>query len=194
MRYRVLRLEAELANRAEHVFTLTRATRDELLERGVTVPITLLPNSCDADRFKPRARDMELAQRLGIAPETLVIGYVGSFFQYEGLDDLTKACVLLAERGMDFQLLLVGQENGSGSAGTPVTTEIAQIAEMGGLKDRLIMPGHVPYGEIENYYSLIDLSTLPAQIPAGDRDGLANGSLLKRLRWKRPWWSQAFAR
>ena len=61
------RMEAEVARGADHVFTLTGPMRDELVRRGVEPQtITLLPNSCDPDRFTPRSRDAAFAARLGI--------------------------------------------------------------------------------------------------------------------------------
>src|SRR5690606_36479232 len=60
-------LEGSLAREADHVFTLTEAMREELIDRGVDPErITLLPNSVDADRFLPMPRDQDLARELGI--------------------------------------------------------------------------------------------------------------------------------
>jgi glycosyltransferase involved in cell wall biosynthesis len=82
-------LESRVMQRADHVFTLTGPMVDELLDRGVARErIGLLPNSCNPDRFVARARDEDLATRLGLAPGVPVIGYIGTFVDYEGLEDL----------------------------------------------------------------------------------------------------------
>jgi glycosyltransferase involved in cell wall biosynthesis len=155
-------LEGGVAAAADHVFTLTGPMREELVRRGVpAATITLLPNSCDPDRFLPRPRDRGLADRLGIPASVPVIGYVGTFAQYEGLDDLAAACALLRARGRDFRLLLVGNENVSGTEKGPITLAIERIAAASGLADRLIMPGRVPHEEVEAYYSLIDVAPFP---------------------------------
>lgn len=156
------RLETISAQNADHVFTLTAQLRDELVIRGVPGErISLLPNSSDPARFTPRPRDAALASRLGISENVPVIGYIGSFVQYEGLEDLTRACAILAGRGVDFRLLLVGNENASGNDRGPITAEIERIAAEGGLTDRLIMPGRVPHHEVESWYSLIDIAPFP---------------------------------
>ncbi|MBP7003015.1 glycosyltransferase [Amaricoccus sp.] len=156
------RLEAEIGRHADHVFTLTGPMREELVERGVPAEkITLLPNSCDPSRFTPRPRDAELAARLGIPADVPVIGYIGTFVQYEGLDDLARAAALLRRRGLVFRLLLVGNENTSGTERGPITTEIERVAAEEGLADWLILPGRVPHSEVEAYYSLIDVAPFP---------------------------------
>ncbi len=155
-------LEAEIGRHADHVFTLTGPMRDELVGRGVPAEkITLLPNSCDPERFTPRPRDAGLAARLGIPADVPVIGYIGTFVQYEGLDDLARAAALLRRRGLVFRLMLVGNENTSGTERGPITTEIERVAAEEGLADWLILPGRVPHAEVEAYYSLIDVAPFP---------------------------------
>lgn len=156
------KLETEVARRADHVFTLAGPMLDELVRRGVDPQsITLLPNSCDPARFTPRGRDAALAARLGIPPTVPVIGYIGTFVQYEGLEDLVAACGILLARGRDFRLMLIGNENASGTETGPITAEITRIAAETGLADRLIMPGRVPHDEVAAYYSLIDVAPFP---------------------------------
>jgi glycosyltransferase involved in cell wall biosynthesis len=160
--YRVqVLLETAAADGADHVFTLTEPMREELRRRGVTPPITLLPNSCDPARFAPRPPDRALGERLGLPPGVPVIGYVGTFVQYEGIEHLAVACARLAERGIDFRLLLVGDENPSGTGDGPVTQEVRRIAAESGLGPRLVMPGRVPHDEVGAYYSLVDIAAFP---------------------------------
>lgn len=155
-------LEARVAQLADRVFTLTEPMREELVQRGVPAEkIQLLPNSCDPERFLPRPRDTALAERLGIPPGVPVIGYIGTFVDYEGLEDLALACALLKKRGVDFRLMLVGNENASGTDRGPITEQIARIAASEEIGDCLIMTGRVPHSEVEAYYSLIDIAPFP---------------------------------
>lgn len=155
-------LESAVASNADHVFTLTEPMREELLARGV-VPgrVDLLPNSCDPERFQPRPRDEALAAQLGLPPGVPVIGYVGTFVDYEGLEDLASACALLKARGTEFRLVLVGNENASGQDRGPITEAIAAIASQSGFADWLVMPGRVPHDEVESYYSVLDICPFP---------------------------------
>ena len=161
--YQVQRkLECMVATGADRVFTLTNPMIEELVERGVAPErIALLPNSCDPSRFTPRPRDRELAKALGIPDSVPVIGYVGSFAPYEGLEDLTSACAQLRQAGAKFRLLLVGGEKATDSSKGPVTDEIERIAAEEGLDDWLVMTGRIPHEDVEAHYSLIDIAPFP---------------------------------
>ncbi len=153
-------LDAMTAREADHVFTLTGPMREELVERGVSRDrISLLPNSVDPSRFLPRPVDRSLADELGIPEGVPIIGYVGSFVQYEGLQDLARACAVLRRNGLNFRLLLVGGDSATGKG--PIACEIEKIAIQEGLEDWLIMPGRVPHEDVERYYSLIDITPFP---------------------------------
>lgn len=154
--------EALSAQEAKHVFTLTTPMAEELVKRGVDKnKITILPNSCNPDSFIPRERDEKLARYLKIPSNIPVIGYIGTFVQYEGLDHLVEACGLLKEKGIEFRLLIVGNENTAGTDKGPITQSILDIAKKYNFEDWLIMPGRIPHEEVESYYSLIDIAPFP---------------------------------
>lgn len=150
------------ADSADAVFTLTRPMKEELINRGVDEKkITVFPNSCDLSKFSPRDRDLGLAEKLRIPENVPVIGYIGSFVQYEGLENLAQACAELVSKNIDFRLLLVGNENASGTDRGPITEEILRVASEEGLADKLIMPGRIPHDQVESFYSLIDIAPFP---------------------------------
>jgi glycosyltransferase involved in cell wall biosynthesis/polysaccharide pyruvyl transferase WcaK-like protein len=156
------KLEAAVCNSANQVFTLNNNMRDELVKRGVNQnKIELLPNSCNTKKFIPQNRDNVLAKTLNIPKGTPVIGYIGTFVDYEGLELLASACVHLKNEGIDFRLLLVGNENVSSHELGPISDEIVNIAQKGGFDEWLIMTGRVSHDKVENYYSLIDISAFP---------------------------------
>ena len=164
------RLETLTARGADAVLTLNGAMRDEIIARGAAADRVLIaPNCCDAARLRPIPRDRALAARLGLPTETTgdapgdapVIGYVGAFADYEGLDDLAAACARLKAQGAAFRLLLVGGEGPHHAAAGPIAAQLRAIAAAGGFADWLIMPGRAPQTEIAAYYSLIDIAPFP---------------------------------
>lgn len=157
-----IRIESAVAGACDHIFTLSHPMAEELVARGVSRKrISLLPNSCDPTQLKPRARDAQLASRWNIPEGVPVIGYVGSFVQYEGLDDLVLACAKLRAQGLDFRLVLVGNEKSQGSGRGPIVEQIEIIARDQNLAGLLVMPGRVPHEEVEAWYSLIDIAPFP---------------------------------
>lgn len=155
-------LETLAAKNATHVFTLTHSMVNELVRRGVEEEaISLVPNSCSPENLIPKERDIDLVSKLNIPTDVPVIGYIGTFVQYEGLDDLAEACAILKLKGVPFRLLLVGNENASGQDVGPITAKISELANTYGFNDWLIMPGRIPFEEVESYYSLIDIAPFP---------------------------------
>lgn len=155
-------LEGVTATHADAVFTLCGPMRDELIVRGVAAErIRLLPNACDPARHVPQSRNSVLARRIGVPDDVPVIGYVGSFNNYEGLDDLIDACGALHRQGRDFRLILVGGETVRYSNQAPAVPRLMQVAQAAGIGAKLIMPGQVPPEDVEAWYSLIDIAPFP---------------------------------
>lgn len=145
------RLTARLA---DHVITITTPMKNELISQGIAPDkISIAYNGVETEKFIPLPKDRELAARLGIPPDTTVIGYVGSIVDYEGLDDLLKACAALATEGLDFRLLVTGDGH--------VLESLKAMAENNGLGEKVIFTGRVPFEEVDNYYSLIDITPFP---------------------------------
>src|SRR5690606_28617170 len=82
-----------------------------------------------------------------------VLGFVGSFYAYEGLDLLVQAFASLSAQRSDLMLLLVG--------GGPQEQALkAQVAQLG-LLDKVIFSGRVPHDEVSGHYALIDILAYP---------------------------------
>lgn len=155
-------LESAIARSADHVITLTTPMKQELIARGVAPErITLCPNACDPDLFEPRARDTSLAKHIALPPDVPVIGYVGSFNPYEGLEDLIETCAALRKEGLEFRVILVGSEPPDEAGRFPLTDHLKRRAGENGLDEWLIMPGRVPQSEVGDWYSLIDVAPFP---------------------------------
>lgn len=148
------RLEIDSCQGASAVIAITKGLKRELIERGVPEEkITLVPNGVDTDRFTPRSRDKDLETRLGFQNKK-VVGYVGSFVQYEGLDYLLRAAGILKANGRDdFRVLLVGDG--------AVYDELREMCEDLQLNDIVTFTGRVPHEEVESYYSLLDIAPFP---------------------------------
>lgn len=168
VRYRnAVALETLTAQEADMVFTLNRPMEKELVRRGVPQhKIKLLPNACEPDKFTPRARDEELAQELGITPNTTVIGFAGSFTPYEGLDELILACGELRRRGHDFRLLLVGDEAVFNRLQIRLLPQLHALIAQERLHSYVHFAGRVPSEDVPRWYSLIDIAPFPRKAMA----------------------------
>jgi len=155
-KYRLTRsLETQVAARADAIFTICSGLRDDLTARGIAPgKIGVMPNGVDLTLFgDPPARDDALASQLGIADGAPVIGYIGSFYDYEGLDDLIAAMPTLRTRHPQARLLLVG----AGEMERELRAAAAALPE----PEAVIFAGRVPHGQVERYYSLVDVLAYP---------------------------------
>lgn len=155
--------EMAVANAAQRIFTLNRWMREELVQRGVKEPIDLVPNGFPG--WVPASKNPILPQDLGISSHH-IIGYVGSFNIYEGLEELIEALALLRKRGLDVSLLLVGsgQPNGfdiSESFNCSKTTSYRKLAKKLGVNRFVFTPGRVRVDKIAAYYELLDVVVIP---------------------------------
>ena len=80
-------LETWAIKRADHVFTICEGLRADIVGRGIpAAKVTVIPNAVDIESFQLSGdADPVLRAQLGLAGTT-VVGFVGSFYAYEGLD------------------------------------------------------------------------------------------------------------
>lgn len=88
---------------AHAVVTVSDVLRDQLIERGVSTDrIVTYPNCIDPLIFNPSrfsAEDIsKLRARYGIPPDALVVGFLGTFGQWHGIEIMGNAIRLLAEQ------------------------------------------------------------------------------------------------
>jgi PEP-CTERM/exosortase A-associated glycosyltransferase len=155
LRYRATRmLETWAARRADTVAVICEGLRRDLVARGIPAEkIIVAPNGVDMNLFgNPLAPDLNLARRLGLK-DADVVGFIGSFYDYEGLDDLIAAMPLLLGKRPKAHLLLVG--------GGPMEESLRSQAETSPARDRIHFIGRVPHHEVDLYYGLIDILAYP---------------------------------
>jgi PEP-CTERM/exosortase A-associated glycosyltransferase len=156
LKYRLTRaLETQVAKAADALFTICDGLKTDLAARGIPQDrIHVMRNGVDLDLFgDPPPRDTALAGELGIADGAPVIGYIGSFYAYEGVDDLIAAMPLLRRSHPDARLVLVG----AGPMDASWRAAAAALPE----PDAVIFTGRVPHTQVERYYSLVDVLAYP---------------------------------
>jgi len=154
-RYRATRaLETWAVNRADAVAVICEGLRSDLEARGVPgEKILVSPNGVDLALFgDPPPPDDALRAKLGLDGAE-VIGFIGSFYDYEGIDDLIAAMPALVEKRPAAHLLLVG--------GGPRAEALKAQAAASPAAPRIHFIGRVPHDEVERYYGLVDILCYP---------------------------------
>jgi glycogen(starch) synthase len=151
LRYRFTRaLETWAVRNADAVTVICGGLRNDLVARGIDpARITVIPNAVDLDKFALGGKpDSELKLKLGLG-SSRVLGFIGSFYAYEGLDLLIAALPVIARQMPDVKVLLVG--------GGPQDAALKRQVMALGLKERVVFAGRVPHAEVNRYYDLIDV-------------------------------------
>lgn len=115
MAYRVYkRIEKGLLASATHVVALTDRVVPELrrLSPGMKAPITVIPCCADFDHFVVPADVVRQGTRakLGIAPDALVLSYLGSLGTWYMLDEMLRLFAAAARQRDDVQLIFITRD------------------------------------------------------------------------------------
>lgn len=155
LRYRATHaLETYVFKRARAVTTICEGLRTDIIARGVPAEkVTVIPNAVDIQRFQFEvAPDPELREQLGLAGKT-VLGFIGSFYAYEGLPLLLEALPRILGERPELKLLLVG--------GGPQELQLKELAHRMQLADHIIFSGRVPHDQVQKYYDQVDIFVYP---------------------------------
>lgn len=154
--------ETRIGHHADHLFTLNPMMQQELTRRGIkAAKISLVPNGWP-ELPSPPAVPSSTRNTLGLNSRH-TIGYIGTFNEYEGLDDLIQATAQLVRQGIDLNLLLIGSGNQAGMVDSPCpnSLHLRQLADRCGLKQRLIIHHRLPQQQLATFYQLLDLVVIP---------------------------------
>jgi PEP-CTERM/exosortase A-associated glycosyltransferase len=155
LRYRATRkLETRAIQQVDHVFTICEGLRADIVARGIPADkVTVIPNAVNVESFQLASPPDPLLQEKWELTGKTVVGFIGSFYAYEGLDLLLDALPELIRRRPDVRVLLVG--------GGPQEENLRQQAEQLGVKDHVTFTGRVPHNEVNRYYDLINVLAYP---------------------------------
>ena len=147
-------LETHAVRAADAVAVICEGLRSDLVARGIdSAKITVSPNGVDLDQFgAPVPRDPALTAKLGLEGAD-VVGFIGSFYDYEGLDDLIAAMLRLVRARPRAKLLLIG--------GGPMEQALRDQALASPFTDHIVFVGRVPHDQVEHYYAQVDVLAYP---------------------------------
>lgn len=155
LRYRLTRkMETHVVKHANAVTTICQGLKIDLIGRGFSEDkFTVIPNAVNIEQFDLiTQKNAELEQELSFE-SCQVLGFLGSFYGYEGIDLTIAAMPAVLKQNPNVRLLLVG--------GGPQEQYLKQQVILLGLEGKVIFTGRVPHSEVGKYYSLVDLLVYP---------------------------------
>ena len=146
-------LETWVCKKVDAVVVICEGLKMELIERGIPdTKITVVPNGVDVDMFTGPHSQVN-GHSTAATANRKVIGFMGSFFRWEGLDLLVEAMARLAGMRADVALLLVG--------GGEMADELKDQVRNLKLERYVMMPGQVTQDKIPALYSQVDIMAFP---------------------------------
>ena len=145
---RFRRMETKVLRAAETVICISQTLRQEAISRGVEESkISVVPNAVDAEVVRNET-DLfnEMKDQL---EDKLVVGYIGSLRELEGVDLTAKAVSILKKKGFDVNLFVLSSQSGQNELR-------AYCNELGIAEDSHIV-GPVPHDQVAPFYDLIDV-------------------------------------
>jgi PEP-CTERM/exosortase A-associated glycosyltransferase len=159
IRYRLTKaMETYVVKRAHAVTTICEGLRSDLINRGFdSNKLTVIANAVNIEQFEvitgqDKTNNNDLLESLTLS-HCDVLGFLGSFYAYEGLDLVIDAMPAILESNSKARLLLVG--------GGPQDSALKAQVKALGLQEKVIFTGRVPHADVGKYYSIVDLLVYP---------------------------------
>lgn len=147
--------------RVDCVVVLTEGLRNHLIgEYGLSADrLMVIPSGTDTELFGLADR-AECRRRLGLPPDADLIGFIGSFYRYQGLDALIEVLPSVQKRRPRARLLFVGDGEERGHLRTR--------AERLGLEESIIWQGRVPYQDVPSWIGAMNVCVAPFRADRGE--------------------------
>jgi len=155
LRYRMSKnMETKVAREADWVTVICDGLKQDLVSRDIPAEkITVIPNAVDLDDFSGSSEpNSELKRKLGLEG-AVTLGFIGSFYDYEGLEILLASLPIISKQIPNVKLLLVG--------GGPEDDNLRKLAKQIGIENYVMFTGRVPHDKVQDYYNQVDIFVYP---------------------------------
>lgn len=147
-------LERFVVRAANRVFVVSNLIKQYFVKQGSQPgKIVVIPNGADFSKYKSVAKNKDIMQQFHIG-EQIVVGFVGSFHYWHGVENLIKIMDAILEREQNVVFFLVG-------SGGVKESEIRSFVEEKDLINQVLFAGNVPHENIAQYISVMDIVLAP---------------------------------
>lgn len=141
-------LSTNYANMCDQVVAPSRSIKRLLRQRGVNVPVSVIPTGVDMSFFS-NGDGKSFRHKHGIADDTVVLGHLGRLAPEKNLDYLAAAVAAAMKKTSNCIFLVVGDG--------PSAKNIRDTFAEAGLLNRLNMPGKISGQALADVYQAMNL-------------------------------------
>jgi len=166
-------MEKWVYRHVDRILTLNPGLSDYVIKMGASEDkVEVLPFGVDASNFHPNVNVTELKKELQITDDDKIIVYIGTLFEFCGLDQYIKQFVKVVEQFPQVKLIIVG--------GGPLLDKLKKLVMKLNIGPHIIFTGFKPYQTMPQYINLADFCINPFRINDATRD-IIPGKLLQYL-------------
>ena len=159
VRYPMLRpatrcIEKKVYARVDAILAITPNHARYVISMGAAeTKVRLLPMPIDTSLFHPSIDSSEVRRKWGFTEKDRVIVFIGTLFQFSGLDAFIRQFPRVIERIPEAKLLIVGDG--------PQRKKLESIIAELGLENRVTITGFQPYQTMPQYINLATICINP---------------------------------
>jgi PEP-CTERM/exosortase A-associated glycosyltransferase len=145
--------ETRVLRQADAVVTICERLREAVTPRARSADrVFVVGNGVDTASFQPVTPDADVRARWKLGGKH-VIGYIGTFQPYEGLDVLVRSMLHIRAERPDAHLVITGAGG--------VEAELRALASSLKLDDSVTFTGRLPHDEVRQMYAQADVMAYP---------------------------------
>lgn len=158
LKYKIIHaLETWACRKVDKIYPICTPLKEDLVKRGIdTHKITIIPNIVTENAFQEKTNKTKVEQlqkQYSIHDNDKVLGFIGSFYAYEGLEDLMPLMLYFKQNNDSVKLLLVG--------GGSVENILKEYVTKNNLQNNVIFTGRIPHDEVQHHYHLCNAMIYP---------------------------------
>ena len=164
---------------SSHLICVAPQIRDRILEH-YGLPrhrVSVILNGVNSDRM-PVMDPREARRKIGLDQDLQVVGFVGHFFPWDGIEYLIEAAPRIIEEIKDIRFLIVGH----GLWGE----HLPELVKEKGLEEYVIFAGKVPWEKLYLYVNAFDVATAPYSKAINFQSGRSSLKILEYFACKKP--------
>ncbi len=149
------RYEQYIYQNCSGIFAISGVLKRHIVEKFAISEskISVASMGVNPAEFKPERDRQTMRRNLSIADDEIVVGYIGSFHKWYGIENIVEAANNHLREFPKLKFLFVG--------GGQSEEEVLKKVRDYNLTDRIITPGRVPHKEIPDYLQVMDICVLP---------------------------------
>ncbi len=164
---------------SSHLICVAPQIRTRILEYYRLSPdkVSVILNGVNSDRM-PVIDTREAKKKIGIDPDEKVVGFVGHFFPWDGIEYLIEAALDIIKEINNIRFLIVGH----GLWGE----HLPKLVEEKGLSEYFLFTGKVDWERLYLYVNAFDVATAPYSKAINFQSGRSSLKILEYFACKKP--------